>query len=63
MTLVVATNLRENEHIYYYKSISCGHEPEGKGEWEMERYELSGEPRDEDEELEREWTSMKVGIL
>ena len=37
------------------KSINWGHEPEGKGEWETERYELSGDPRDEDEELEREW--------
>lgn len=39
------------------KSLNCCHEPEGKGEWDAdaERYELSGDPRDEDEEFEREW--------
>jgi len=29
--------------------------PEGKGEWETERKELSGEPVEEADEPEREW--------
>lgn len=29
-------------------------QPDGKGEWEVDRYELSGDPKEDEDELERE---------